>query len=194
VRFADPVPPPIHVTHDGPPDKTGVLMSWPLFVWTPERVREQRTIAVLGDMLQDELIDTVRRKLGKTYSPTVRVELARGGDQGDISVQLITAPADAQVVVDETRRIVARYAAGDLTAEALERARRPILDGGQSRELTVGWWLDTLDGSWAHPDKLDTAKSWQTDFSAITLADVQAEARHWFSQTPMIVIAAPKAP
>jgi zinc protease len=143
-------------------------------------------------MRQDDIIDVVRRKLGKTYSPGVRVDFARGGDQGDLSISLISAPADAQTVVDETQKIVQRYASGDLADEALERARRPIIDGGQSRELTVGWWMDTLDQSWADPDKLDAARSWQSDFSGITLADVEAEARKWLTQTPIVVIAAPK--
>jgi zinc protease len=192
VRFPDPVPPPIHVAHDGPADETSVLMSWPLFVWDPAHLREQRAIELMGDMLQDELIETVRRELGKSYSPTVKVNLANAGDQGDIEVQLITAPDDAQAVIAETRAIVARYAAGDMTPEALERVRRPLLDEGQSRELTVGWWMDTLDGSWAHPDKIEAAQRWQSDFSGITLAEVQAEARRWLAQTPLLVVAAPK--
>ena len=194
VRFADPAPPPVHVTHDGPADKAAVVMSWPLFVWDPSRLRQQRTIELLGSVLQNELVDDVRRRLGKTYSPAVRVNLPRGGDQGDINVRLITAPSDTQVVIDETRKIVASLAAGDLTPEALERVRQPLLDGGQSRELTVGWWMDTLDGSWAHPDKIDASKTWQADFNGITLAEVQAEARHWFAETPLIVVASPKGP
>jgi zinc protease len=192
VRFPSPPPAPVHVTHEGPKDATAVLMTWPLFVWTPAHTREQRTLEVLGDMLQNELIDTIRRKLGKTYSPAVRVDFARGGDQGELDIALIAAPQDAQTVVDETSKIVDRYATGELSAEALERARRPIIDGGQSRELTVGWWMDTLDQSWSHPDKLDAARSWQSDYAGITLADVQGEARKWLSQTPIVVIAAPK--
>ena len=192
VRFPDPAPPALHVAHEGPKDETAILMTWPLFVWTPAHIREQRTLEVMAGMLQDDIIDVVRRKLGKTYSPGVRVDLTRGGDQGDLNIALISAPADAQTVVDETQKIVARYAAGDLTAEALERARRPIIDGGQSRELTVGWWMDTLDESWAHPDKIDAARSWQSDFSDVTLTDVEAEARKWLTQTPIVVIAAPR--
>jgi len=192
VRFPDLAPAPIHVTHEGPADKASVLLSWPLFVWDPSRLREQRTIELLGAILQDDLIETVRRKLGKTYSPGVRVNLNRGGDQGQLAVQLTTAPDDAQAVIDETRRIVAGYAAGGVTSEALERVRRPLLDGGQSREITVGWWMDTLDGSWAHPDQLDADKSWQSDYSGITLAEVQAEAKRWLSQAPIIVVASPK--
>ncbi len=52
--------------------------------------------------------------------------------------------------------------------------------------------MDTLDESWAYPDKLDAARSWQSDFSSITLTDVEAQARKWLTQTPIMVIAAPK--
>jgi len=192
VRFAETAPPTLHATHDGPTDKAAVVLTWPLFVWTPERLREDRTLQVLSGMLQDALIDTVRRKLGKTYSPAVQVSLPRGGDQGNLNVELITAPGDVDAVVAETRRIVADFAAGQLTAEALERTRRPIIDDAQSREVTVGWWMDTLDQSAAHPDKIAAAQSWQTDFSSITLDEVKAAAKRWLSQTPMIAIATPK--
>ena len=194
VRFADAAPPPIHVTHDGPADKASVLLSWPLFVWEPSKLREQRSIEVLGDILQDELIQTVRRQLGKTYSPSVKVILTRGGDQGQLAVQLTTAPEDAQTVIDATRKIVADYAAGGVTSEALERVRQPLLSGGQTRDINVVWWINVLDGSWAHPDLIDAANSWQADYSGITLAEVQAEAKRWLTQAPWIVVAAPKGP
>jgi zinc protease len=194
VHFPPVAPPPIHVTHEGPADKASVLMVWPLFVWEPSRLREQRTIELLGDVLQDELIQTVRRKLGKTYSPGVRVSLGRGGDQGQLLVQLTAAPEDAQAVIDETRQIVASYAAGGVTSEALERVRNPVLAGGETHNINVVWWMNALDGSWAHPDLIAAAKSWQSDYSSITLAEVQAEAKRWLSQTPWIVVASPKAP
>jgi zinc protease len=194
VRYPDPAPPPIHVTHEGPADKAAVMMTWPLFVWSPDKIRDERTVDLLADVIQDELIADVRRKLGKTYSPAVRVSFTRAGDEGDLSVQLITAPADTDVVIAETRAIVARYAAGGVTSEALERTRRPVLDGGQARELTVGWWMDTLDGSWAHPDKITADKTWQSDFAGITLADVQAMATKWLTKPPIIIVAAPKTP
>ena len=194
VRFPATAPPPIHVTHEGPADKASVLLSWPLFVWEPSRLREQRTIELLGDILQDELIQTVRRQLGKTYSPTVRVGLTRGGDQGQLAVQLTAAPEDAQTVIDATRKIVAKYAAGGVTSEALERVRQPLLSGGQTRDINVVWWINVLDGSWAHPDLIDAANSWQSDYSGITLDEVQTEAKRWFSQTPIVVVASPKKP
>src|SRR6185437_14310522 len=189
VRYPDTAPPPIHVTHEGPADKAAVLMTWPLFVWTPDKLRQERTMDLVADILQDQIIEDVRRKLGKTYSPAVRVSFNRGGDQGNLNIALITAPGDTDAVIAETRAIVSRLAAGGVTSEVLERARRPIIDGGQSRELTVGWWMDTLDGSWAHPDKNAADKTWESDFSSISLAEVQAMATRWLTQTPIVVVA-----
>jgi zinc protease len=194
LRYPTTPPPPIHVTHEGPADKASVVLTWPLYVWDPSKVREQRADELLGAIVQDELIETVRRQLGKTYSPSVRVSLNRGGDQGQLTVQLTTAPDDTQAVIDATRKIVAKYAAGGVTSEALERVRQPVLDGGQTRDINVVWWLDTLDGSWAHPDQIDAANSWQSDYSGITLDEVQAEAKRWLNQTPWIAVASPKSP
>src|SRR5262249_20699838 len=81
VRYPAPSDRPVLATHDGSPEKATVLATWPLFIWTPEKVREQRTLDLLGAIVQDEAIDDIRQRLGKAYSPAVDVDLARGGDQ-----------------------------------------------------------------------------------------------------------------
>jgi hypothetical protein len=48
-----------------------------------------------------------------------------------------------------------------------------------------------LDGSWAHPDQLTTAKTWESDYQTISLDEVKAAARQWLAPDPLMVIAAP---
>ena len=91
----------------------------------------------------------------------------------------------------ELRKIARQLADGDITDAMLERARRPLLDNGATREISNPWWIAMLDGSWAHPDQLTSAKTWESDYESITLDEVKAEARHWLAPEPMIVIAAP---
>ena len=50
-----------------------------------------------------------------------------------------------------------------------------------------------LDGSWAHPDQLAAAKTWEADYEGITLDEVKAEAKRWLAEEPLMVIAAPQA-
>jgi zinc protease len=181
----------VHTTHDGSPEKATVLATWPLFVWDPGKVREQRTLDLLADIVQGEAIDDIRQRLGKAYSPQVSVDLDRGGDQGALTVAIDTAPNATDVVAGELRKIAQKLAGGDITEAMLERARRPVLDNGATREISNPWWIAMLDGSWAHPDQLDAAKTWKSDFEGISLDEVKAEAKRWLAEDPLMVIAAP---
>jgi len=181
----------VHTTHDGSPEKATVLATWPLFVWTPDKVREQRTLDLLAAIVQGEAIDDIRQRLGKAYSPQVNVELNRGGDQGALTVAIDTAPNATDIVAGELRKIAQKLADGDITDAMLERARRPVLDNGATREISNPWWVAMLDGSWAHPDQIASAKTWESDYEGITLDEVKAEAKRWLAENPMVVIAAP---
>ncbi len=191
VRYAATQPPLVRVSHEGSPEKATVLATWPLFVWTPDKVREERAVELLGGIVQGETIDDIRQRLGKAYSPQVDVSLDRGGDQGSLTVAINTAPQATDIVVGELRSIAQKLAAGDITPEMLERSRRPVLDSGATREIGNNWWIIMLDGSWAHPDQLDAAKTWESDFETISLDEVKAEAKLWLSDAPLVVVAAP---
>ncbi|HEY3797417.1 MAG TPA: insulinase family protein [Caulobacteraceae bacterium] len=193
IRYPAASPPPILVTHEGAPEKATVLATWPLFVWTPDKVREERTLELLGVIVQDQAIDDIRQRLGKAYSPGVNVNLDRGGDQGALSVDIETAPDATEVVSGELRKIASGLASGDITDAMLERARRPVLDNGATREISNPWWINMLDGSWQHPDQIASAQTWQTDYETITLDEVKAEAKKWLAPDPLLVIAAPAA-
>jgi zinc protease len=191
VRYPPPEATPVLTTHDGSPEKATVLATWPLFVWTPEKVREQRTLDLLAAIVQNQAIDDIRQRLGKAYSPAVNVDLARGGDQGALSVAIDTAPDATDVVAGELRKIAQQLADGDITDAMLERARRPLLDEGATREISNPWWIAMLDGSWEHPDQLASAKTWESDYQTITLDEVKAAAQKWLAPDPLMVIAAP---
>ncbi|HEY1753420.1 MAG TPA: insulinase family protein [Caulobacteraceae bacterium] len=191
IRYPAPEQAALRTTHDGSPEKATVLATWPLFVWSPEKVREQRTLDLLAIIVQGEAIDDIRQRLGKAYSPGVSVNLGRGGDQGALTVSIDTAPDATDIVATELRKIARQLADGDITPGMLERARRPVLDNGATREISNPWWIAMLDGSWAHPDQLASAKTWESDYEGITLDEVKAEARRYLANAPLMVIAAP---
>jgi len=191
LRYPAPSPTIVRATHDGSPEKATVLATWPLFVWTPDKEREKRTLELLAEIVQGQAIEDIRQRLGKAYTPEVSVELGRGGDQGSLSVAIDTSPAATDVVVEELRKIAHQLADGDITADMLERVRRPVLDDGATREISNPWWVDMLDGSWAHPDQIATASTWQSDYEGISLDEVKAEARRWLAVEPLMVIASP---
>src|SRR5262249_41149758 len=103
------------------------------------------------------------------------------------------APDATKVVAEQLRQIAQRLANGEITDAMLERVRRPVLDNGATREISNPWWITMLDGSWAHPDQLTAAKSWQAGFEGITPDQAEAEAHRGLAPEPLIVIASPSA-
>jgi zinc protease len=191
VRYPAQAPAPVTVFHDGPKDRAAVLVSWPLFQWTPERTHDGYVLYFLAQMYQDALLEEIREKLGKTYAPAASAQTYRGGDEGAFTVSVETSPEAAQLVADAVRRISLNFAHGRMTAEDLERARRPIADEAAKEKTFNAWWLETLDGSYIHPDRLQQTRIWDHDIGAITLDEVRAAARRWLSPKPMVVLAMP---
>jgi zinc protease len=115
----------------------------------------------------------------------------RGGDEGALSVAIETSPAALDQVVSEIRSIGRALAQADITAEELERVRRPLLDDTAHRRETASWWLNTLDGSFSEPYKLAQARTWQSDYSSIPVTEVNAAARRWLAREPIVAQALP---
>jgi zinc protease len=163
-----------------------------MFVWTPERQREVRAVTLLREVLSDRVRRIVREKFGQTYTPEVSYVTERGGDEGALTVAIETHPDAVQEVVDEVRSIARGLSLGDIAADELERIRKPLLDDTAHRRETAGWWLNTLDGSFADPYKLAQARTWQADYSSIPVGEVNRVARRWLARDPMIAAALPE--
>ncbi len=191
-HYAHAAPPPATAWHDGPKDQAVVQITWPLFVWTSERTHEARTVDLLVRIMQDDLTERIRQKLGKSYSPSVGASLPRGGDQGSITLLAKTSPDGVEAVRAEALGIAADLAAGRLTPAAVEEARRPWLEALAKERTYNGWWLNVLDGSARHPDQLDRARGDLADIRRITLAEVKLEAARWLSKPPYVVVALPE--
>jgi zinc protease len=167
-------------------------MTWPLFVFTPEREREGRVLELLAQIMETKAFDDLRERLGKTYSPSVSTTLPDTGDQGAMNLTILTTPADVEVMEQASEAIAKRLADGQITAEDLERARKPILDGASQRRTSNTWWLTVLQGSVDHPNQLTAARSWDYDMATISLDEIKAAARKWLAQEPTTSIATPK--
>jgi zinc protease len=193
-RFPATAPPRILATHKGPGEQAVVFMTWPLYVWDKTRVHEGRVMTLLAEAFQNGITDRVRRDLGKAYAPGVTLSVDEGGDQGALSVLAPTTPADVEAVIAAATHIARDFAAGAITSEDLERARKPILASVAQERSYNGWWVEKLNGSFEHPEKLEWTRTRDHDMATISLDEVKAEARRWLSRDPMVVVSLPQSP
>lgn len=182
----------LRTRHEGPQEQAGVTVVWPLYVATPARRREERALELLSGVFNDLLRRRVRETLGKTYSPNVSLEMPDYADQGVLTASVETAPADAEAVGGEIRKLAAELAGGGVTTAAIEEVRKPQLDGAAKRRETNGWWFNTLSGSARNPEWLADALDWERELRSLTREDVQRAAATWLKTEPTVVYALPE--
>jgi zinc protease len=183
----------ISTTHQGPKDQAAILMDWPLFVRSPAHQHDIETLTVLAAILQNLAFDDLREQLGKTYSPTVSTSFPLNQDQGAMTLSIETTPAAVPQMIAAARALAQRLQGGQITADDLDRARKPLLANAARQESQNGWWLGALDGSARRPAQLAEAQTELRDLAAVTLDEVKAAARTWLAQTPVVTTALPAA-
>lgn len=192
MRYGD-ARPQVEVFHEGTADQAALTARWPLFVSGPTRRREQRALELLQAVLQERIRDEVREALGAAYSPRVSLRFEDGGDDGVLSVDVVTSPADVTRVREAIRRVVGEVAAGQISQAELDDARTPILARIADNRATTGWWYGVLSGSAREPQKLRDAMDWEGDYRSMTLDELKQASAVWLSGAGIEGVALPKA-
>jgi zinc protease len=150
---------------------------------------------VASAIISTRLIDTVREKLGITYSPQVQ---ATSSDElpgvGYLAVVLETPPANFDkfhgLLADQLRDLASK----PVSEDELVRARQPLIETERKQRETNGFWMWKLAGTLREP-RIETETLTRIDrLSAVTSADVQALiAKYTIGKQPLVVIAKAKA-
>ena len=182
----------VQAYHVGAKDRAAVVLTWPLFTPSLDRIREQHVLSLVSGIFQNAAFDEMREKLGKTYTPTVSLAFT-DGDQGALNLVIQSSPVDVALVEDAAKKIAARLAAGEITDKDLDRVRIPIVSKAADRRDNQAWWLAAMDGS-AHDGKaLKNLLTYDDDIRTITLDEVKAATRQWLSAQPIAARALPQA-
>ena len=191
LRFPKTAPPTIRTTHGGSKDRALVGVVWPLYVGAPERRREEIALNLLDRAFGDALLSRVRVQLGKTYSPEVAMSMPDGADQGQLMAEVEASPADVEEVTGEIRKLALKLAGGDLSDDAIEAARAPLLTALRARAQENAYWASGLNGSARRDPDLADFLSLIPLLQSVTPAEVRKAAADWLSAPPIVVIAMP---
>jgi zinc protease len=154
-----------------------VALYWPT---TDSRdIRRGRRLNLLGEVFQDRLRLKVREELGDAYSPGV------GSSASDIFPgygylqSFVTVdPARAGQIADIITAIAGELAAKGVTADELERAKKPILTSLRESARTNQYWLSAvLSRAQERPEVLDWCRTRYADNEAITTDELTELAR-----------------
>jgi zinc protease len=177
MAFPAPTPTPIVLTHKGRADQAIGLIAWPTedFLSDTERARK---LSILGDVLELRLIEQLRKTESVTYSPSASAGASTVFPHyGYLSAQVEIPPGKLDGFFSDVAAITADLRDKEVSADELERAKKPALDDLERRRETNEYWLAALAGAQTDPRRLDAIRSSVAQVERVSAADVRQVAQ-----------------
>lgn len=180
IRFPQGVADPVRLEHTGRLDQALGFVAWPT-VDSFTNPREMRTLRLLADVLRLRLTEELRENQGVTYSPQVGDDpSATFRGYGYVSAAIEAPPERLPAFFADVDRIAAELAANPVTADELERARRPRVEMISRAMNTNEFWMSELQDAQTDANRLPALRSAIADLERATPADLQRVARQYF--------------
>lgn len=179
VRFPAQTAQPVKLTHKGRADQAIAYIAWPAndFYADPQ---ETRALSLAVAVLQDRLIQKVRIAEGATYSPTAALRASETfPGYGVVSSSVETPPAKLASFFQNVEEIAAGLRDKPISADDLERARKPRIEQIEKSKETNEYWLGRLQGAIDDKRRLDVIRETVAGYRAVTAEDIQAAARKY---------------
>jgi zinc protease len=144
-------------------------------------IRVARRLQILASIFSDKLRERIREELGESYSPRASAAFSDVfPGYGYIFANILIAPSQADKVGVSIREIAATLQKDGVTADDVERAKKPLLAAIEDQRRNNTYWLSTVVATAQRdPRRLDWARSMVADFQAVTQPELDALARQY---------------
>lgn len=164
-------------------DPRGIVdLRWPA---TDQRkdIHLARRLELLAAILSDRLRIAIREKMGDSYAPRAGADLSQTfTGYGFIEAGATIAPNRAQAVAAAIRDVAADLAKNGLTADELERARKPLMTRlRRSLRYNFYWLNEVLASAQESPERLEWARDRIADYESITAQQLGALAAQYLA-------------
>lgn len=180
---------PFVVRHGGRADQAVYGLIWPM----PDFLSDQKlsvTADIVAALVKARLVDTVREKLGLTYSPAVNAYASLDvGGLGYMRVQTETPPEKFAAMRAAVLDVILDLTRNPISADELERARKPLMENLQKERETNGFWVAQLGVLLRERRIADHILGESAVMASVTVKDVQTLlAGYIASKTPITLI------
>lgn len=173
VRFPAPTAEPVRLTHSGRADQGLGYVAWPA-VDAIADIREARLVRLLADVMRLRLTEELRENQAVTYSPSVGANASSTfPGYGYVAASIEAPPEKLPGFFADVDRIAAALAAGSITADELDRARRPRIEALRRSMNTNEFWISELQRAQTDPNRLPQLRSALSDLEVATPEDLQ---------------------
>jgi zinc protease len=168
---------PVTLTHKGRADQSVAYAAWPAdgFFADPQQAR---TLRVMAQIMENRLTEGLRETEGATYSPQAGSNASLVFPHfGYVSSVVEIPPAKIDVFYRDLAKIAADLKSTPVSADELERTKKPLLEGLQKSRQTNEYWLEQLSGAQAEPRKIDAVRTVIDSLKKVDAAAVQEAAK-----------------
>jgi zinc protease len=173
---------PVTRTHKGRPDQAIAYLAWPTtdFFADPQ---EARAVRLMEGVMDLRLTDELREAQGATYSPQVgsNASITYPG-YGYLATSVEMPPDKLVGFYADARKIAAALRDQPVTADELERARKPRIEAIQRARAGNGYWLGQLSGAQADPRRIEAVRNAIPGLEKVTATDIQRVARQYLRE------------
>ncbi len=166
------------LNHDGEADQALLQLTWPTRDASDQT--EALQLKMLERVMQLELQDELRERLGKTYSPGARSDTSYYYPGfGTFMVNASVDVGDVDTTLAAIRAVVARLRSQPVDADTLARARRPLLESFDNALKTNVGLLSLVDRAQTQSDRINDFLAARGVVKQITAADIEAIAERY---------------
>ncbi len=180
--------------HDGRQDQNISVVLWPTtdFYANPQQARGMH---LLAGVLRNRLFDDLRQKAGADYSPESFSNMdAEYPGFGYFQIDATIKLADDALFRDTVAKIVADLQSRPVSADELERVRRPLLDSFATEQKTNGYWFSTIIDVGTTPGARAATLNFESQLQAVTPAELMQLAKTYLRADTAIHIAVKPRP
>ncbi|MDR2769147.1 MAG: insulinase family protein [Puniceicoccales bacterium] len=180
-------------TCDSIVDKGLIEVIWPTeSIWNVDHVRK---LNILGDILENRLLFTIRQAMGDTYSPKVVCQHSETfTNRGAIAAVLSIDPQKASDLAHKIVCIANEIAEQGITSDELTRAINPFVTNLKDSLQTNAYWMNIIRNAQEYPVKLTWPVNCMQAYQAIQIQDVQQMAQLYLkANNALQIIIAPQA-
>ncbi|MCH7628545.1 MAG: insulinase family protein [Proteobacteria bacterium] len=179
------------IRHQGAANQAVVRLIWP--TTDDADPLEVLRLGLLEEIAGIEVTDSVREKLGKSYSPGASSAMSRVyTGYGTFTLQASVDVADVAATRAAFAETVRDLLAAPVDADVLQRARAPMLERLDNALKSNGGWMGLVERAQSRPDRIERFQKARERLAALTMADVQATARRWLAGRPVTVLVLPE--
>jgi len=144
-------------------------------------IQRTRRLIILGSILDDRLRLKVREELGDTYSPACyHVASDTFTGYGYMTTMIDCKPELAGSLTKLVVEIGDKLSSGEISDDEFERAMKPMLSQlEQMRRDNRYWATSVLRCSQEHPERLEWARTFISDFANIKKDEIAALAKEY---------------